>query len=157
MRCNTPQELLTKLFNLLKILERWSETIQAKVNVTHLVAHESVSTEFSRYRRTIPTRSSPAGEGIVQGEEVRIFCGSKFNECHTQSYSMTLPILKEVFWRWASCSLPKGVKNGDLELRLAAIVSAGSRQPKTQATKRNLPRWTSVGSLLKSRPMAVIS
>jgi len=46
---------------------------------------------------------------------------------------------------------------GDLELSVAAIVRAGSRQRNTVAIRRNFPRWTSVGSLLNSLPIGDIS
>lgn len=49
------------------------------------------------------------------------------------------PVLKEAFARSASCSSPKGATKGDLELRVAAMVRAGSRHLKSAATNRNLP------------------
>lgn len=67
------------------------------------------------------------------------------------------PILKLFLALSASCSRPNGVTNGDFEFRVAAIVRAGSRQRNTAATSRNFPRCTSVGNLLRRRPIGVIS
>lgn len=68
-----------------------------------------------------------------------------------------IPNLKVALVRSASASRPRGDKKGDLELSAAAIVRAGSRQRKSAAIRRNFPRWTSVGSLLRSLPIGVIS
>lgn len=73
------------------------------------------------------------------------------------SKSNNEPILKAFLALSASCSRPKGVMNGDFEFSAAAIVSAGSRQRNKAATRRNLPRCTSVGNLLRRRPIGVIS
>jgi hypothetical protein len=67
------------------------------------------------------------------------------------------PTRNELFARSASCSKPRGETNGDFELRAAAIVKAGSKQRNRVEINKNLPRWTSVGSLLKSLPIGVIS
>lgn len=63
----------------------------------------------------------------------------------------------KAFARSASCSKPKGATKGDFELSVAAMVSAGSRQRKSVAINKNFPRCTSVGSLLKSLPIGVMS
>jgi hypothetical protein len=91
----------------------------------------------------------------VNGQEVGVFCG-------TLSYTVDaerviLPVLKELLAQSASCSMPKGDTKGDLELSVAAIVRAGSRQQNKVAVNKNFPRCTSVGSLLSSRPIGVIS
>ena len=67
------------------------------------------------------------------------------------------PVLNAILARSASSSWPNGVRNGDFELRVAAIVSAGSRQRKTVAMSKNFPMWTSVGRTLSRRPRGVIS
>ena len=67
------------------------------------------------------------------------------------------PTLNECFALSASCSSPNGETKGDLELRVAAMVSAGSRQRKRVAISKNLPRCTSVGNLLSNLPIGVIS
>lgn len=46
---------------------------------------------------------------------------------------------------------------GDLELSVAAMVSAGSRQRKNAAVSRNLPRCTSMGNFDSNLPIAVMS
>ena len=56
---------------------------------------------------------------------------------HTQEHE---PTRKELRARSASCSSPSGAIKGDLELSVAAIVKAGSRQWNTVAIRRNFPR-----------------
>lgn len=63
----------------------------------------------------------------------------------------------ELLARSASCSMPNGTMNGDLELKAAAIVNAGSRHRNNTAVSKNLPRCTSVGNMLKSLPIGVMS
>lgn len=67
------------------------------------------------------------------------------------------PTRKEFLARSASCSSPNGATKGDLEFNVAAMVSAGSKHRKMVDISKNLPRWTSVGSLLNSLPIGVIS
>lgn len=50
-----------------------------------------------------------------------------------------LPFLKDCLTVSASCSLPNGTTNGDLEFKVAAIVSAGSKHLNKAASSRNLP------------------
>src|SRR5258708_33781617 len=68
-----------------------------------------------------------------------------------------IPDRKDALANAASASCPKGVMNGLLEVRAAAIVKAGSRHLNIDAKRRNFPRWTSVGSLDNKRPIGVIS
>jgi hypothetical protein len=74
-----------------------------------------------------------------------------------QEVSVEIPDRKEALANAASASCPKGVTNGPLELRAAAIVKAESRHLNIDARRRNLPRWTSVGSLDSKRPIGVMS
>lgn len=67
------------------------------------------------------------------------------------------PVMNELLARSASFSWPNGVRNGDFEFRVAAMVRAGSRQRKMVAMSRNLPIWMSVGRALSRRPRGVIS
>ena len=52
------------------------------------------------------------------------------------------PMRKEFLARSASCSMPIGTMKGDLELKVAAIVNAGSRQRSKIAVSRNFPNVT---------------
>lgn len=63
----------------------------------------------------------------------------------------------ELLARSASCSIPIGTMNGDFELKAAAIVSAGSRHRNNPAVSKNFPRCTSVGKVLSSLPIGVMS
>ena len=84
--------------------------------------------------------SSPARKCIVDGEEVRIaYMDCMSIEDETTEATAFVPILNAFLARAASCSKPKGVTNGDLEFRVAAIVRAGSRHRKSAAIRRNLP------------------
>lgn len=57
-----------------------------------------------------------------------------------QGKNRDIPDRKDALANAASPSCPKGVINGLLEVRAAAIVKAGSRHLNIDAKRRNLPR-----------------
>lgn len=87
-------------------------------------------------------------------EEIRIICDELVK---SGCLNNDEPFANELLARSASFSWPNGVRNGDFELIVAAMVRAGSRQRKMVAMSRNLPIWTSVGRELSRRPRGVIS
>lgn len=91
-------------------------------------------------------RFPPAREGVVKREEVGVVCSTERRRHQSANDWVTsikssrdVPILNEDLARSASCSRPKGATKGDFELRVAAMVRAGSRHLKRAAVRRNLP------------------
>ena len=119
----SPEELLTQLFNLLQVL------------VTKIVGLAELACN------AIPAGTSPTSECVVDSQEVRILCTQdQANAQHYYRSRAHIPTRKDNFAFSASASRPRGVRKGDLELSVAAMVSAGSRQRNTVAMSRNFPR-----------------
>ena len=115
-----------------------------------------LSTKLS-YKIGISRSSSPARESVMNGQKVRIPYYPVSIISKYRCIEHAKPDLNDILALSASCSKPNGVMKGDLEFSAAAIVRAGSRHRNRAAIRRNLPRCTSVGSLLSSRPIGVIS
>jgi hypothetical protein len=74
----------------------------------------------------------------VQGEEIAVTWGRtarRFGKPVTQHAETAYhpPVLNDAFTVSAACSCPNGVTKGDFAFNVAAMVSAGSRQPNRAA------------------------
>lgn len=142
MQLNVPHELLAELFYLLQILYLVVSTPKTEGRTgesSHLMAEEAVSTELL-YAVAVCASPSPTRKSIVNGQKVRVFCIQPLGEQLQDRIYRYSPTRNVNFAASAASSLPMGATKGDFALRVAAIVNAGSRQRKTVAINRNLPR-----------------
>jgi hypothetical protein len=80
----------------------------------------------------------PDRVNVVQGEEIAVTWGRtprRFGKLVTQHAQTAYnpPVLNDAFTVSAACSCPNGVTKGDFAFNVAAMVSAGSRQPNRAA------------------------
>ena len=122
----------------------------------YLIAQETLLAERPGCALPVCVSSPPGCKGVVDGQEIGVVYGHR-HEKGASGIIKVVPDRKDALANAASASCPNGVMNGLLEVRAAAIVKAGSRHLNIDAKRRNLPRWTSVGSLDNKRPIGVIS